>query len=367
MSSAAWHQFCGHGENFTSWINGDFSHCFEQIVVICPSYVFLAVFSAYYISAAKFNSRGAYSPLPWFVRFRLLCVILLAILAVVQVVLTKILNQVTVSYSDIVTSCVVTLSWLVHSVYVFRLKYLYWSSWRGATSVVIIFVLVLVSLAAQLHTNILQRIRQSPSHNVAEEFCVYMSTFLQLGYVVTIIPRWERVTLVDDHYYGPINEDIDSESRTITSSSVNSYSSIPRSIRQNIVAESNSNYLSRLTFQWVQPLVNKGAQKCIRTIHDIFLLPNRLNTHVISQKFTCILNRHNYKDDLYQDLSQGPSPSSSINSLPDVVYSPRDRGKVSTAETWVLSRQGFRIWPRGYKSFFFLNSAETKIYSAHKF
>ena len=321
MSSAMWHEFCGHGENFTSWINGDFSHCFEQIVVVCPIYAILAVFSTYYIAVAKRNTRGAYSPLPWLIQFRLLCVILLAVLAVTQVLLTKILNKVLVSYSDIMTSCVVCFSWLLHALYVFRLKYLYWNTWRGATSVVIVFLLSLISVAAQLHTNIVQRVNHSPSHNVAEEFCVYVSTFLQLSYLVTLVPRWERVTLVDDVYYRAINEDVDSESRTLTSSSVNSYSSIPRSVRENIVAESNTNYLSLLTFQWVQSLMNKGASKCIKNIHNIFLLPNRLNTNVLSRKFTCILTGEKFTNDLYEDLSQGPSPSSSISSIPEVTYS----------------------------------------------
>ena len=332
MSSAGWHQFCGHGENFTSWVDGDFSHCFEQLVVICPSYIVLAIFSSYYIAAAKHNSRGAFCPLPWFVKFRLLCVIMLAVLAVIQVILTRILNKVSVSYSDIMTSCVVTVSWLIHGIYVYRLKYLFWSTWRGAVSVVIIFLLSLISLAAQLHTNIIQRINKSPSHNVAEEFCVYMSAFLQLSYVITLAPRWERVTLVDDVYYRPINEDVDSESRTLTSSSVNNYNSIPRSLRQNVVAESNSNYLSRITFHWVQSLMNKGARKCIKTVHDMFLLPNRLNTNVLSHKFMCISTGEKYKDDLYQDLSQGPSPSSSINSLPEVTYSCSRQQSVETKD-----------------------------------
>ena len=337
MSSVMWHEFCGHGENFTSWINGDFSHCFEQIVVVCPTYAILAVFSAYYIAAAKHNSRGAYCPLPWFVQFRLLCAILLAILAVTQVCLTKVLNKVSISCSDIVTGGVVCLSWLLHSLYVYRLKYLYWSTWRGATSVVIIFLLTLIALAAQLHSNIIQRINKSPSHNVAEEFCVYVSAFLQLSYLITLAPRWERVTLVDDVYYRAINEDVDSESRTLTSTSVNNYSSIPRSLRQNVVAESNVNYLSRLTFQWVQPLMNKGARKCIKNIHNIFLLPNRLNTNILSRKFTCVLTGEKYSNDLYEDLSQGPSPSSSISSIPEITYSGSRKMQLETKEKPSLS------------------------------
>ncbi|XP_060564564.1 ATP-binding cassette sub-family C member 10-like isoform X2 [Ruditapes philippinarum] len=322
MSASFWHQFCGHGENFTTWKNGDFGHCFEQIVVICPSYVILAIFSSYYIAAAKHNSRGAFLPLPWYVKYRFLCTLLLCVLSTVQVVLTRILNQITVSYADIVTSCILSSGWLIHSVYVYRLKYLVWSSWRGAFPMVLIYLLSLISLGAQLHTNIVQRLNNSPSHNNVEEFSVYVSGFLQISYLCTLFPRGERVTLVDDDiYYRAINESVD-ESSSLLEGSRRSYRSISQRSSTVVTAEYDVNCISWLTFHWVRQLLVKGAKKSIKSANDLFFLPVRLSTYNIYTKFTYILTGK--WDDRFQrkeSYSSRSSLSSSINSIPDVQFS----------------------------------------------
>ncbi|XP_053408287.1 ATP-binding cassette sub-family C member 10-like [Mercenaria mercenaria] len=325
MSALFWHTFCGHGENFTTWKNGDFGHCFEQIVVICPSYVILAIFSAYYIAAAKHNSRGAFLPLPWYVKYRFLCTLLLCVLAVVQVVLTRILNQKKVSYADIVTSCILSCSWLVHSIYLYRLKYLFWSSWRGATPMVLIYLLSLISLAAQLHTNIVQRLNSSPSHNSVEEFSVYVSAFLQVSYVFTLLPGGERVTLVDDDvYYRAINENVD-ESSSLLEGARSTYRSISQRPETAITAEYDVNCVSRLTFHWVRQLLVKGAKKSIKSANDLFLLPVRLSTLNLYVKFTHILTgKLDNRFQRRESYSSRSSVSSSINSIPDVQFSNTD-------------------------------------------
>lgn len=322
MSAVFWHEFCGHGENFTSWKNGDFGHCFEQIVVICPSYIILAIFSSYYIAAAKCNSRGAFLPLPWYVKYRFSCSLLLCVLSVMQVVLTRILNQISVSYADIVTSCILSSSWLIHSIYIYRLKYLYWSSWRGAFAMVFIYILSLISLGAQLHTNILQRLNNSPSHNVVEEFSVYVSTFLQTSYLLTLVPSGERVRLVDeDVYYRAINESLD-ESSSLLNSTRSSYRSISRQSAAVVTAEHDVNWISWLTFHWVHQLLVKGAKKSIKSANDLFLLPVRLSTLNLYVKFTHILTGKFDNTFLRRDsYSSRSSLSSSINSIPDVQYS----------------------------------------------
>lgn len=322
MSVEFWHSFCGHGENFTTWQDGDFGHCFEQIVVICPSHVILAIFSAYYIAAARHSSRGAEMPMPWAVKYRLLCTICLLIITVLSVTLTRIINLVGVSYSDIVSTCIVAFSWLLHSVYVFRLKYLLWSSWRGATPVVIIFVLPLVSQAAQLHTNIRQRINHSPTHNYIEEYCVYAATFFLLSYILTLIPGGDRVTLVDDDiYYRAINESVD-ETSSLTDRSSASYRSIIQAREDLVVAEENVNCLSHLTFHWAQQTLAKGSKRAINNVNDVFLLPVRLNTYSLFIKFTTILTgKCDTKFYTSRSHSSNSSLSSSVNSIPDVAFS----------------------------------------------
>ena len=318
MSQLFWHQFCGHGENFTSWKDGDLGHCFEQIVVVCPSLIILSVFSAYYIAAAKYSSRGLSCSPPWFVKFRLLCVILLSVTSVSSVVVTRILNRISVSYSDITTSCIVTFAWVLHGIYVHRLKYLYWTTWRGATPVVIIFILPVISLVAQFHTNILQHIRESVSYNVVEEYHVYCSAFLILSYILTLIPNWERVRLVDDTAYHAINEDVD-ESTSLLHHAPMTYSTVPQPTEHRVKAEQDVNCFSFLTFHWVQLLLTKGAAKSIQSVHDMYLLPERLDTTFLFYKFTSVLNPCLHNNFKTRSVSQSSSYSSN-GSLPDVGY-----------------------------------------------
>ncbi|KAL4237303.1 Multidrug resistance-associated protein 7 [Mactra antiquata] len=322
MSDLFWHQFCGHGENFTSWKNGDFGHCFEQLVVICPSYIILSIFGSYYIAVAKHNTRGAFLPLPWYVKYRLFCTICLMLLAVTQVVATRILNNITVSYSDIVCACIISASWLLHGVYIHRLRFLYWSTWRGAVPMVIIYLLTIISLAAQLHTNIIQRINESPSHNIVEEISVYISTFLQISYLLTLIPGSERVTLVDDDvYYRAINESVDETSSLVDSTS-SGYRTITPQTGVIAAAEYDINCVSWMTFHWVQVLLAKGAKKSIKSVSDLFLLPLRLSTHKLYVKFNYILTGQ--IDRKFQSKRHYPSDtsiSSNVSSIPEVQFS----------------------------------------------
>ncbi|WAR19116.1 MRP7-like protein [Mya arenaria] len=334
MSSRFWHQFCGHGENFTTWKDGDFGHCFEQVVVLCPSYIILAAFSAFYIAVAKSNSRGAFLPLPWFVRLRLLSIILLCLTAVVLVVSTRIINKISVSYADIVTSCMTSFSWLLHCIYVYRLKFLYWNTWRGPTPMVVIFLLPLISVGVQLYTNILQRIRHSPMHNEIEEYCVYISSFLLLCYIVSLIPGSERVTLLDDDvYYRAINESLD-ESSSLLDRERADYKTTSRRKEEPVVAEKNVNCVSWLTFYWVHQLLTKGAKKHIKSANDLFLLPLRLGTCSLFVKFTSKLTgKCDFKFKRSSSYISSSSLSSSYNSIPDVTYSiPRDRRQLTTGD-----------------------------------
>ncbi|XP_052235250.1 ATP-binding cassette sub-family C member 10-like isoform X9 [Dreissena polymorpha] len=327
MSSEPWHQFCGHGENFSTWKNGDFSHCFEQIVVVCPSYIILAITSSFYIASSQSSFRGVYKylSLPWYVIIRLVLTILLTFTAVFIPIGTKYLNKFEVSYSDIVTTCTVSFSWLLHCFYVYRLKYLDWSSWRGAKPMIVMMILPCVSTAAQLHTNILQRLNKSPLQNSVEEYSVYVSTFLLLCYFLTLVPGSERVIVEEnDVYYRAINESFEARSPLLSQPGTN-YRSISQTREATKVAEENVNCLSWLTFHWVQHILAKGARRSLQGASDVFMLPVRLSTGLLFMKFTTILTGkcdRKLSNKLNPSLSSNISLSSnSVSTVPDVAFS----------------------------------------------
>ena len=290
----------------------------------------MAVFSAFYMAQKQSTDHRAYIPLPWFVKIRLLSSVMLLATAVVSVVGTRILDKISVSSADILTSCIIAFSWLLHCIYVHRLKDLSWTSWRGATPMVVIFLLPVISVSVQLHTTIVQRLNHSPIHSDVEEYCIYVSTFLTFTYFMTLIPGSERVSLLDeDAYYRAINEDVTERSSLLSGSSTD-YRSISRARAESVVAENNVNCLSFLTFHWVHGLLTKGAKKSLSGAQDLYLLPKRLGTSALFIKFTSILTgKFDYtlrkSSSHLSDSSLNSSLNSSTNSIPEVVFTTHGR------------------------------------------
>ncbi|KAL3874278.1 hypothetical protein ACJMK2_037317 [Sinanodonta woodiana] len=326
MSLSMWHEFCGHGENFTAWKDGDFGHCFEQIVVVCPTHAILAIFSTFYIAASRPDFRTDMSPMSWYVKVRVVLAFLLGLVTIMQIVLTKLLSSVllnNVSYSDTVTAVVVTVAWLLHAIYVYKIRFMYWTTWRGPVFMVVIFFLPVISTIAELHTVILGRINKSSQ--ITKEVSVYVSAFLQILYCFSLLPKGDKLYL-EDITDGCINRDSLEESETsrLTNYFGRRYGNISQeSSQQNCVAETNSNFLSKLTFHWVQPLMVKGAKLKIKNVGDIFLLPDRLNTRFLYEKFTSILTLNSKTGQ--QKIDSESTVNGEINScsserVPDVEF-----------------------------------------------
>ncbi|KAK3603062.1 hypothetical protein CHS0354_015755 [Potamilus streckersoni] len=329
MSLQMWHEFCGHGENFTAWKDGDFGHCFEQLVVVCPTHAILAIFSTFYIAASRPDFRMDIFPTMWYVKVRVVLAFLLGLVTVIEIVLTKLLNNIllnNVSYSDIVTAVIVTFAWFLHAVYVYKIRFMHWTTWRGPVSMVVIFCLPVISTIAELHTVILGR--NNESSQLTKKVSVYVTAFLQILYCFSLLPKGDKLYL-EDITDGCINSDSLEESETsrLTRFLGSRYGNISQeSSQQNYVAESNSNFLSKLTFHWVQPLMVKGAKLKIKNVVDIFLLPDRLNTRFLYEKFTFILTSNSKTGQQKIDSStNGEIHSDSSQRVPDVEFSNEDQ------------------------------------------
>lgn len=334
-SSWNWSTFCGHGEDIQSWSGNDFGHCFEQVAILAPAHALLAVISAYHLGHCRTTLRGTtlYVNWTWFLVLRQLAVVLLFFNPVFQIIFTVIVEHTQPSIADGVLVGISCLSWLLHSFYVWNLRYLHSSSLRGPLSALVSFLIVVAACAVHVHTVILRHISQSAHRSATEEYITYISAALCLVYLISVIPNRQRIYHTNLSFR--INES-ERESEPLTSEIIRSYSSVDATSESvATVAEQDVSCLSWLTFQWVQKLMSRGARMKISSVEDLYLLPKRLNTHRVDRAFEKVLQSlcvicepkhkattHDLTESMrnYADLSQTGALSSSsgdiINHVP---------------------------------------------------
>ncbi|KAJ7321461.1 Multidrug resistance-associated protein 7 [Desmophyllum pertusum] len=93
------------------------------------------------------------------------------------------------------------------------------------------------------------------------------------------------------------------------------------------VAEDGSNFLSKLTFWWVRPMMMKGFKGNLQCVEDLFLLPQSLSTKklriIFSANFDCLTTDQNAPDNV-EDSCSSDSAYGGIKFLPGVQKSISD-------------------------------------------
>ena len=291
---------CGRGvNNFTVWENGDFGHCFEQLVFSCTTHLLLAIASIYHFVHNAYRRVAGPLPRSLTLHCRFIVSIILLLMPLFLVVLTFLYLKIHMSLVDIITLCVKVFTWLVHAAYVWRHHRMYHVHIRGTVSMVVSFLFTAISTGIQLRTVILHVINNSPYLNSVEKYTTYITAGLFVVYIFTLIPS-KRPPLTHLHYSLSI-QDVDhlspsgSESDPLLdpSTSRQNYGGIQRSTsdedQQLGIAEDFENCLSRVTFYWVRSLMLKGANGELNRSRDLYDLPQRLRTKLIEEKFSAIL------------------------------------------------------------------------------
>ncbi|XP_041353425.1 ATP-binding cassette sub-family C member 10-like [Gigantopelta aegis] len=290
MANWNWHTFCGHSENFTAWTGNDFGNCFEKVVIICPVHALLAIASTFYIGQRqkRFYGSQLHVSWTWFLLLRFLTVFLLFLAPVLQLVFSVTLLKNSVSYVDAVDTGIVSLSWLLHLVFISNLRYLHNVSLRGPLNMFVIFLLTLVALSVHIRTVILQSMELSSNRDLSEVYTCFIVLGLQVLYLISLIPNKNRIYRTD-LFTRNLNYD-SPETEVITWDHIQSYSGVdrPGTVLMQRPREC-ANCLTFITFHWVQPMMNKGSKGQINSANDLFQLPNRLNTDKIDFEFTELL------------------------------------------------------------------------------
>ncbi|XP_014780308.1 ATP-binding cassette sub-family C member 10 isoform X1 [Octopus bimaculoides] len=280
-----WQDLCGKGKNFTEWRAGDFGYCFEQLAIICPTHLILAICSVYFAAAAQDNNRnlGEILSPPWFLILRVLVTVLLMIIPITGVTLSTLLNYQKLSIMDGVTECIIAFTWLTNLVFLWYLREVYWLSLRGPVIMNLAVLLTLASRIIQTRSVALHHLIHPNLNNPIEEYTVYISLAFHCLYLVSILPSRRREDIPGQSFlinYDPL------ETEPLISDHVNNYGGIQVDHSQVEIAEDGSSCFSRLSFHWVQPMMRRGTRSKIASVGDLHHLPRRLRTHTIVQNFS---------------------------------------------------------------------------------
>ena len=284
-----WSTFCEHGDNIKPWHGSDFGHCFEQLAILSPTHVLLAIVSSYHFGRRWSSLRGntLYVSWTWFLVARFLSTLVLMLSPVLQVIFSVSLEHSLPSIADGVVAGLAFLSWTLHSLYVWNLRYLHQNTLRGPLSAIVSVLVVTASCAVHVHTVVSRRQAKSSHQLLTEEVTTYINAAFCLVYIVSIIPNKRRVYHSDVHI--PINDSED-DTEPLTWDRIRNYNTTQQLVENTqIISESGVGCLSWLSFQWVQALMTRGAEMKINCIEDLYKLPTRLNTNDINKAFESVM------------------------------------------------------------------------------
>ncbi|KAL3266128.1 hypothetical protein HHI36_010314 [Cryptolaemus montrouzieri] len=317
-----WDSLCGAGGlNIWSPDTRDLGLCFQQLCLQIPILSILASVSAYYFGKnGRPVIRGAVQILA--INFRCLMVLLMAALPILQVYVDLYESESAILKISYFLCAIQGIAWFTHFCFCLSLRKHFGMSPRGPVLICVIWSSVLVLTVISLRSHYLKY-----KYAVKPDFSVYLSyTFsishflLQMMYAISLIPgrgdtviaeyeddrrhsqNDEHTPLLHNAYVRLLQEDGDS-----------SYLGI---------AMENTNWLAKLMFSWVYPLMEKGDNEKLEDSEDLFDLPGNMNCAGISSRM---------ERNLVGNVDHYRSFQSSASSSPDVTFSKSCNAKLLKA------------------------------------
>lgn len=324
--------FCGHnGTPFTVWnsTDNDFGSCFELLCLACPANIFLACSSIFYAirKRPRFNLLDGRPYL--FAMLQAIISCLISLESLIEVVCSWVLK----SYHPpvyLLTCSLVALAWISNAVNVWRNRHIILLRRCYATVHVAIIILAFTMTASQVYSVALRIHDNDFGSLIIHDYGTICRMSLQLIFLILLIPP----ACVD---HNKIGLNVDFSSSTAVSTGIQGGSerdALLRSISRTTfysgtqcitddlgVAEDRSNFLSKLTFWWVRPMMKKGHSGNLQCVEDLFLLPQSLSTRKLrmnfSANFDCLISKRNTTSE-FEDSCSSDSAYNAIKFLPGV-------------------------------------------------
>jgi len=295
-------RLCGT-QKFVVWDdeNTDFGSCFQDLFLVFPAQVLLAVTSAYYLGfqATLWILRTRFQKQILAARF--LAVLLLALLPIARSVALFFVNRDLVMESGEVaflSGAVQCFSWCLHLMYSYLLYHRLSISVRGPSVILWSWFLCLAVNVIQART----AIRDSKILNMDEDKIIFCSAIINLIaqgiYILTLIPSGDQRSSNYEEL-GASGEPRENDSllaepfsnnyrqrMAMSHSAYGGFREDSDPFYLGVAKDKNKvNFLSKLFFAWVNPLIVKGQKGNLHSTDDLFDLPEPLTVHQVGVRF----------------------------------------------------------------------------------
>jgi len=236
----------------------------------------------------------------------------------------------------LLTISLIAIAWISNAVNVWKNRHVILLRRCYATVHVAIIILAFSITAIQVYSVALRIHDKGSDSFIILDYGTICRMSLQLIFLILLIPP----ACVDHNKIG-LNVDFSSSTAVATgiqsgterdallqSISRTTFYSGTQCITDDLgVAEDRSNFLSKLTFWWVRPMMKKGHKGNLQCIEDLFLLPQSLSTKklriIFASNFDCLISKGDTANKL-EDSCSSDSAYTAIKVLPGVQRSISD-------------------------------------------
>ncbi|XP_054154270.1 ATP-binding cassette sub-family C member 10-like [Oppia nitens] len=268
------------GDDGGNWYLND---CFNNLVIVWPIYVLLTILSSLltgWISGIRHTGVPFDQSLRRLMRFRaaIVCLILLIVSAD---------SLVTTLHSTLTTAVYMSTTVQITAIFIhlFSLISCLNSHYRPKSKSVCIAFDVTVILIIFVNVNQIYTFVVKDLHTYHQLVCYTIVLILWIIYLaLNVLSSQKLMTNEDERVLIDRNDQISSLSITCDT------------IDNQLINEEMVDIISKLTLQWVSPLMKRGIEKKISSHNDLFRLPNDLKSKNVSQKFETIFELNPLSD-----------------------------------------------------------------------
>lgn len=320
-------EFCGPPNNDSIiWPHSKYGYCKELLVFGLTSHAMLAVTSGLYIGYIQ-NTEHQNLKKSRALKCRQIVSFLTSLIPVIQIVWSLFNTQKLTPVEYLTYSCTF-LAWVVHTVYLVKLRRAGIKHIRGHVPVLLMWPLTLLSTVVKV-VEVVETLKHEDTSNLQEieKILSFVGIALQLLYFLTVLPSPRHARANYERGQGrrifpSINDDAtDEESPLIRRS--RSYSRDRYGALVELgVAEEHANIFSKMVLSWIQPLMKRGARGDLRTADDVFRLPWELQTRNVEESFSEVYFKGSsaYSVTDY-NTSYASTPMGNVNMPPDSLFS----------------------------------------------